>query len=76
MSTTTTYFSRQRLMEINRAVSDLVLSKRPISFEEVPIELRDSLNHFIVGRTLMAKDGKPHVLPGDFLEFFEYLWKK
>lgn len=70
------YIDVQRFEVIKRELNQLYARKSPVLLEEVPIELKAAVNTFITGRTMAVYQGKPSIHYGDFIEFFDFLWRK
>lgn len=71
----TGYIDLDRFEAIKKELRALVDRKANIPIEDVPIELQEGLLDFLTGRTMAVKAGKPVALVGDFIEYYQYLWR-
>ena len=61
--------------KVKNKLETLLQRRANIALEEIPNELEISFSTFIVGKTMLVKEGKAFINFGDFVEYYNMLWK-
>ena len=70
------YIDIQRFEEIKKELNSLYARKSNVLWDEIPVELQDSVNNFITGKTMAVYQGQPSIHYSNFVDFFNFLWKR
>ena len=74
MSKEVLYTDLNRIQFIQTELSSLYSRKSKVLLDEIPNELQEVLNNFIIGRSIPTEQGKPAMYYGDFVDFYNFLW--